>query len=129
MKIYLHLSNEKTKNLTDGAEQQLELLLKKYANDLLDEATRIEIANRTKGVKPEITGTFISEANNFQRYYKYTKSKSKSLKILDITRMVFTLLTGWFFDFDNFSNYRYTIFMVILITVTVVLNTYLYFNE
>ena len=55
MNVKFEIQEERVQNLSDNAKYELEKLSKKYAEEILDEASRIEETSRNQDAKPEIT--------------------------------------------------------------------------
>jgi len=129
MDIKFEIQEEKVQNLSSNARSELESLSKKYAEDILDEASRIEASRRNQGAKSEITATIIKEADIFQKRFSIRKNKPWWIKIIQIVGFVATLITGSLLDTDKFKETNHVIWFIVMLFISVATTVYLTFNN
>lgn len=122
MKIEFEIPNEKVTHLNEKGKSALTLHCKKVAEDIVDEATRLEIS-RNESVEKEITAALIVEAVHITKFTP-VKRKNFWIYVIKIFQFVSLLFTGALFDLsklqDTFN------FWVFIISLTIAIGTSVY---
>ena len=129
MNIEFEIQDEKVQNLSDNAKEELIQLSKKYTEDILDEASRIEASRRNPGAGSEITSTIIKEADFYQKRFSINKNKPWWIKIIHIIGFIATLITGGLLDTEKFKETSHVIWFIIMLFIAVSATVYLTFNN
>lgn len=129
MKLEIDIDDAKLLNLSTNANDQLVSISKKYVEDILDEASRIEATRNSTGSNPEITATIIKDAVDFSNKFKKGKKKKFIHGLLQLVSFILSTFTGALFQVDKFnipSNFYW--FMIVFLGA-VLLNVAVYFSE
>jgi len=129
MNIEFEIQEEKVQNLSVIARSELENLSQKYAEDILDEASRIEASRRNPGADSEITASIIKEADIFKKRFPINRSKPWWAKIIQVIGFIATLITGSLLDTEKFKETNHVIWFIIMLFVAVSATVYLTFNN
>lgn len=129
MDIEFEIQEEKVLNLSNNAKTELEKLSKKYAEDILDEASRIETSRRNPGAESEITATILKEADIFHKRFSIKKPKPWWVKIIQVLGFISTLITGSLLDIEKFKEINHVIWFIIVLFISVSATVYLTFNN
>ena len=129
MEIKFEIQEEKVQSLSNNAKAELGILSKKYAEDILDEASRIEESRRNPGAKSEVTATIIKEADIFQKRFSIRKGRPWWVKLIQIVGFVSTLITGSLLDTEKFKDTNHVIWFIITLFLSVAATVYLTFNN
>ena len=129
MKIKFNISDDKIVNFSCGAKAELTQQANRIAEEIVDEASRIEASRRISDTTSEVTQSNVKEAATQPRMI-FTKKKSWASKIIQIIAFVSSLVTGGLFDLDKFKEGSHVImcFIVVLFIATAT-NVYLIFNQ
>ncbi|MHC1783991.1 MAG: hypothetical protein AB9891_14765 [Anaerolineaceae bacterium] len=129
MPIYISISNQKTQYLNADAINELEDCGRKYIDELLDEADKLEAAGKMTNVRPEITSNHIRVASIYKSG-RFIRLKKKPLAVIgDVVSMLLFGLAGTLFDLDKFTDPgRFFPFLVILI-ISIILKMLVLFTE
>lgn len=96
MEFTVQVEDNKLISFTDSSKTELRMKLNGIANDIVDEAVRIERSERGDGINGEIVrNDVIKAASLFTRYIERRKGKKK-FAILEILGSLSGLLAGVF---------------------------------
>lgn len=132
MNVKFEIQEERVQNLSDNAKYELEKLSKKYAEEILDEASRIEETSRNQDAKPEITTSILKDADYYRKRFCIKRKKSKQIKIIQIINFVSNLISGFLFSLllnDKFKEINCIILFLITFFVSIGTFVYLTFND
>lgn len=129
MKIEIEISDDKMQNLSQTAKVELTKVAKKYSEDVLDEASRIEESRRTTNPNPEITAAIINDAVVFAKNYGIRKRKPKKVIFMQVLAFLSSTLTGGLFDTEKFKDTWYVILFLIVFLLSIVATVYLILND
>lgn len=128
MEIQIEIKDEKLENLSHSAKEELKTVSRKYLDDILDEASRLE-ASRNTTSKHEITASIISDAVVFSKKYRVPKQKTSKRIIGQSIAFILTILTGGLFKTEEFKSTWYVIVFLLVFLVAIIANIYIYFND
>lgn len=119
MALNLAVTNDTTEHLNQPAEAQTIAALKRYADDLLAEASRLEAVLKTTSGNPEITSSMIKDADLLLRRGYRKPRKSRLLIGSQIIAPVSGFLTGMLADLKLLAEPQWLVAFVIVLTVTI----------
>ncbi len=119
MALNLAVTNDTTEHLNQPAEAQTIAALKRYADDLLAEASRLEAVLKTTSGNPEITSSMIKDADLLLRRGYRKPRKSRRLIGSQIIAPVSGFLTGMLADLKLLAEPQWLVAFVIVLTVTI----------
>ena len=125
MKIEFEIPNEKVAHLNGNGKLALANHCKKVAEDIVDEATRLEIS-RNESVEKEITAALIVEAVHITKFTP-VKRRTFWLYVVKVLQFLSLLITGALFDFDKLQNLINFWAFIICLTVAIGTSVYLIF--
>jgi len=129
MPLNINIEDKDITGFNDNAKKELETCVKKFSEDIISEAYRIEASLNGTSKGPEITSTMVSDARVFIRH-KITKPKRKTTNIIiKILANVFTLLAGILFDTTKLAESWYLVLYILIVVATVFLITLSIFKE
>lgn len=129
MKIEIEISDDKMQNLSLTAKTELTKVAKKYSEDVLDEASRIEESRRTTNPNPEITAAIINDAVVFAKNYGIRKRKPKKVIFMQVLAFLSSTLTGGLFDTEKFKDTWFVILFLVVFLLSIVATVYLILND
>lgn len=128
MDFLVQVEDKKLTSFTDSSKSELQLKLNGIANDIVDEAMRIERSERGDGNNGEIVRNDVTKAASlFTRYIERRKGKKK-FAVLEILGSLSGLLAGVFLPMHN-DSILYLIIGVIFILSSGGLSMYLINNK
>jgi hypothetical protein len=115
------ISDEKLTNLSLHARTELDSAVQEFANDLIDESSRLEAANRGNQGSPEITGTTIKDAKTVLKRYHVKHKKSNAEILMSVLSDLLLVATALQFDIATMQKEpsRLEVFLLTLIGATV----------
>ncbi len=117
-------------HLNEPAKSQLRAAVEKYANDLLEEAGRLEATVRTTQGNPEITSSIVGDADLYLRRGYRKAKKSGWFTFVQIVQAVSTLVTGLLFNLQAFQTEPlYFLLFVIVLAVAIGMNVLVFVKE
>lgn len=125
MRIEFDIPNEKVIHLNENGRLALSNHCKKVAEDIVDEATRLEIS-RNESVEKEITAALIVEAVHITKFTP-VKRKSNWLYLIKVLQFISLLVTGALFDFDKLQNLLNFWVFILCLTIAIGTSVYLIF--
>lgn len=129
MPLNINIEDKDIAGFNENAKKELETCIKKFSEDIISEAFRIEASLNGTSNGPEITSTMVSDARVFIRH-KITKPKKKTANIvIKILANVFTLLAGILFDTTKLLESGYLVLYILIVVATVILITLSIFKE
>lgn len=129
MEIKIEIPDDKAQNLSVKANEELCTITKKYVENILDEASRLESSMRLSKSNPEITATIINNASSFyEKKYWFYKKKPISV-FVHLGAFFSTLLLGFIFNLNKFTKPIDIVLFLVIFLVCIVLNSYIIFKE
>ncbi len=129
MTVEFEIQDEKVQNLSNNAKYELENLTKRYAEEILNEALRIEEIRRNPGTQSEITATILREADIFHKGYPLKKTKPWWLKLIQAISFISTMITGNLLEIEKFKEVDHVIWFIIFLFISVSTTVFLTFNN
>ena len=124
MDFTVQVDDNKLTSFTDSSKSELKLKLNGIANDIVDEAMRIERSERGDGNTGEIVRNDVAKAASlFTRYIERRKGK-KIFAFLEILGSLSGLMAGVFLPMHSDSTF-YLVFGVLFILISGVTSIYL----
>lgn len=128
MDFTVQVDDNKLTSFTDSSKSELKLKLNGIANDIVDEAMRIERSERGDGNTGEIVRNDVAKAASlFTRYIERRKGK-KIFAVLEILGSLSGLMAGVFLPMHSDSTF-YLVFGVLFILISGVTSIYLINNK
>lgn len=128
MKIKFNISDDKIVNFSCGAKAELTQQASRIAEEIVDEASRIEASRRISDTTSEVTQSNVKEAATQPRMI-FTKKKSWTSKIIQIIAFASSLITGGLLDIDKFKEGSHVICFIIGLFIATAATVYLIFNQ
>jgi hypothetical protein len=129
MKIEIDIDDTKLQNLSRNAYDQLISISKKYAEDILEEASRLEATRNSAGNTPEVTATIIRDAVDFANKYRRPKKKVFIQVILQLLNFILTAFTGALFDIDKFNDPQKVYWFLGVFLAAIIVNFIIYYKD
>jgi len=124
MPLQIEIPDEDARYLSQQAQEELVASTKKYSQELLNEANRLEAANRENGGDPEITRVMIRDAALHVQRYPPRSKRSWGFTVIQIASAITALLTGGLFDVDKMQqDIGRLIIFLILLSLTIIFAT------
>lgn len=124
MSITINVSDSKLADLSNPAKEELVSATTRYAEDIIDEANRLEAADRDAYNRPEITRSTIKDAVLYLRKYPKRPRRGPSYIILQIVSAISMLLTGCLFNVDKFkTDTNWLIWFLVILAVALTSTT------
>ena len=98
------------------------------AEEIVDEASRIEASRRISDTGSEVTQSNVKEAAT-QPKMIISKKKSLKTKILQLIAFVSTLVTGSLLDTEKFEETDHVVWFVVMSFIAIGTTVYLTFNQ
>ncbi len=106
MPLQISIPDDDTKYLNQPAKAELETSVRKFSDELLREASRLEAAGNTTGGSPEITSSMIKDATLLLRRGYRKPKKVWWLVAAQVAAVVTTFITGLLADLDKLKDPR-----------------------
>ena len=129
MKIEIEILDEKVQNFSQEAKTELQRQSNRVAEEIVDEAGRIEASRRLPETKSEVTQSNVKEAATQPRMI-VAKKKSWWTKIIQLVAFISTLFLGSLLDTEKFNTGGNHVFWFIVTSFVAIGTTiYLTFNQ
>ncbi len=124
MTLQINIPDDQLEYLSEHAKDELNISVRAYASDLIEEASRLETASRVDNGKPEITRSMIKDAVLYLKKYTLNRKITWGYSLIQILAVISILFTGGLFNIDKFQQdtTRLIIFLIVL-TIAIVSNT------
>jgi len=115
------VSEDKVSHLSKQAKDEFSDSIQTYAEELIEEANRLEASTRVNGGKPEITRAIIKDAELYlKKYSLHSKPKSWGYTLLQIFSVLSILFTGGLFNIEKFkTDTVYLVIFLVILTVAI----------
>lgn len=128
MKIEFDIPDEKTQNFSQEAKTELKKQSSRIAEEIVDEAGRIEASRRLPETNSEVTQSNVKEAATQPRMIVARKKSWKS-KIIQIVAFGSSLVAGSLLDTDKFKETNHVVWFIVMSFIAVGTFVYLTFNQ
>lgn len=128
MKIEFDITDEKVQNFSLDAKSELTKQSTRIAEEIVDEAGRIEASRRLPETNSEVTQSNVKEAATQPRMIVARKKSWKS-KIIQIIAFGSSLVAGSLLDTEKFKETNHVIWFIIMSFLAVGTFVYLTFNQ
>lgn len=128
MKIEFDITDEKVQNFSRDAKSELTKHSTRIAEEIVDEAGRIEASRRLPETNSEVTQSNVKEAATQPRMIVARKKSWKS-KIIQIIAFGSSLVAGSLLDTEKFKETNHVIWFIIMSFLAVGTFVYLTFNQ
>ena len=128
MNIRFNISDDRVINFSSGAKTELINQSHRMAEEIVDEASRIEASRRISDTGAEVTQSNVKEAAT-QPKMIISKKKSLKTKILQLIAFVSTLVTGSLLDTEKFKETDHVVWFVVMSFIAIGTTVYLTFNQ
>ena len=128
MNIRFNISDDRVINFSSGAKTELINQSHRMAEEIVDEASRIEASRRISDTGSEVTQSNVKEAAT-QPKMIISKKKSLKTKILQLIAFVSTLVTGSLLDTEKFEETDHVVWFVVMSFIAIGTTVYLTFNQ
>jgi len=128
MKIEFEIPVEKVQNFSQDAKNELIKQSTRIAEEIADEAERIEASRRHPETKSEVTQSNVKEAASLPRMI-VTRKKSWKSKIIQILSFCSTSVAGGLIDPEKFKDINHVIWFIVTSALAIGTFVYLTFNH
>lgn len=128
MKFEFDVPEEKVNGLHNPGKNELLKRCKKWTEDILDEAARIE-SSRNETTVQDITAAIINEAISYERRFPYKRKGNLWIKFIQVISFISTLFTGSLLDIEKFKETNHFIWFAIFFFISIASTVYLIFNS
>ncbi|MGX5689448.1 hypothetical protein [Arcticibacter tournemirensis] len=128
MRIELDIPDEKVQNFSQEAKTELKRQSNRLAEEIVDEAGRIEASRRLPHTNSEVTQSNVKEAATQPRM-TVAKKKNWTTKIIQVVSFVSSLIAGSLLDTDKFKETNHVTWFIITSFVAIGTTVYLTFNQ
>jgi hypothetical protein len=118
MKIEFDIPDEKVRDLNINGKVELTKHCKGWAEEIIDEAARIE-GSRNTGANAEITASIVAEAAKFSKKSGFRRRKRGWLIFLQLVSFFSSLWAGSLLDSDKFNNSGHVFLLLGIMSVSV----------
>ena len=128
MKIEFELPDERVQNFSQEAKTELKRQSTRIAEEIVDEAGRIEASRRLPETNSEVTQSNVKEAATQPRMI-VAKRKNLKSKIVQVIAFGSSLVAGSLLDTEKFKDTNHVIWFIIMSFIAVGTFVYLTFNQ
>lgn len=128
MRIEFNISDDKIVNFSRGAKTELTQQSHRIAEEIVDEASRIEASRRISDTNSEVTQSNVKEAATQPRM-AIAKKRTWIPKVLQIVAFGSSLVAGSLLDTEKFKETSHVIWFIIMTFIAVGTMVYLTFNQ
>lgn len=128
MRIEFNISDDKIINFSQGAKAELTQQSHRIAEEIVDEASRIEASRRISDTNSEVTQSNVKEAAT-QPKMSIAKKRTWIPKVLQIIAFGSSLVAGSLLDTEKFKETTHVIWFIIMTFIAVGTMVYLTFNQ
>ncbi|MDB5202795.1 MAG: hypothetical protein JWQ27_2204 [Ferruginibacter sp.] len=128
MRIEFDIPEEKVQNFSQDARNELNKQASKIADEIVDEAGRIEASRRLPETNSEVTQSNVKEAATQPRMI-VARRKSWKSRIIQIIAFGSSLVAGSLLDTDKFKETNHVVWFIVMSFLAVGTFVYLTFNQ
>jgi DhnA family fructose-bisphosphate aldolase class Ia len=128
MRIEFDIPDEKVQNFSLDAKAELTRQANRIANEIVDEASRVEASRRLPETNSEVTQSNVKEVATQPRMVLTKKNTVKS-KIIQLVAFGSTLVAGSLLDTSKFTETNHVIWFIVMSFLAIGTTVYLTFNQ
>lgn len=128
MKLEIDIPDEKVQHFSQDAITELKAQSIRIAQEITDEASRIEEGRRLPTAHSEITQSIVKEAAAQPRM-TISRKKNHLIKIIQAVAFISTLISGLLLDISKFTETNHVIWFIVVLFVAIATTIYLIFNQ
>lgn len=128
MRVEFNISDDKIVNFSQGAKTELTQQSNRVAEEIVDEASRIEASRRISDTHSEVTQSNVKEAATQPRMI-FAKKRSWKVKVVQVVAFISSLIMGGLLDIDKFKDGSHVVWFVIMTFIAISTTVYLIFNQ
>jgi DhnA family fructose-bisphosphate aldolase class Ia len=128
MRIEFDIPDEKVQNFSLDAKAELTRQANRIANEIVDEASRVEASRRLPETNSEVTQSNVKEVATQPRMVLAKKNTVKS-KIIQVVAFGSTLVAGSLLDTSKFTETNHVIWFIVMSFLAIGTTVYLTFNQ
>lgn len=122
MPIQINIPDEDIPYLNKPAREHMRKHVEGYIDKLLNEASRLEAAQRTTGGDPEINSSMINDAEHLMSHGYQKHRKPGWITACQVVAMLSVLFTGLVFDFERLKDPVMLVVFVVLLAIAITFN-------
>ena len=119
MSVEIDISEDSLDGFSAQARMRLKEVTVEYANELIEEANRIEAGRNSTSGPPEVTRGMVDDAKILLRRALGAPRRRWGFKTLRIAAAVLSLCVGVFYDKESLQSGSYLLFFVFLVAVAI----------
>lgn len=128
MNIEFEIPDEKVQNFSGDARAELKNQSSRIAEEIVDEASRIEASRRVPESNSEVTQSNVKEAATQPRMI-VARKKSWLSKVIQVVAFISTLIAGSLLDTTKFTETNHVIWFIVMSFIAIGTTVYLTFNQ
>ena len=128
MRIEFDIPDEKVQNFSLDAKAELTRQANRIANEIVDEASRVEASRRLPETNSEVTQSNVKEVATQPRMI-LTKKKTIKSKIIQVVAFGSTLVAGSLLDTSKFTETNHVVWFIVMSFLAIGTTVYLTFNQ
>ena len=113
MNIEFEIPDEKVQNFSGDARTELKNQSSRIAEEIVDEASRIEASRRVPESNSEVTQSNVKEAATQPRMI-VARKKSWLSKVIQLVSFISTLIAGSLLDTEKFTQTNHVIWFIVM---------------
>ena len=129
MNIQFDIPDNKVQNLSPNGRTELTTRSKELAEEIIDEAARIEASRRNPNTNIEITAAIINEAAFYAKRLPPRIKNGNRNKVIQIIAFISTLVSGSLLDSENLQSETMRYGLLAALAVAISTTVYLTFNN
>jgi hypothetical protein len=128
MRIEFDIPDEKVQNFSLDAKAELTRQANRIANEIVDEASRVEASRRLPDTNSEVTQSNVKEVAT-QPKMVLSKKKTVKSKIIQLVAFASTLVAGSLLDTSKFTETNHVVWFILMSFLAIGTTVYLTFNQ
>lgn len=128
MRIEFDIPDEKVQNFSLDAKAELTRQANRIANEIVDEASRVESSRRLPETNSEVTQSNVKEVATQPRMV-LSKKKTVKSKIIQLVAFGSTLVAGSLLDTSKFTETNHVVWFIVMSFLAIGTTVYLTFNQ
>lgn len=128
MRIEFDIPDEKVQTFSLDAKAELTRQANRIANEIVDEASRVEATRRLPETNSEVTQSNVKEVATQPRMV-LTKKKTVKSKIIQLVAFGSTLVAGSLLDTSKFTETNHVVWFIVMSFLAIGTTVYLTFNQ
>ncbi|MBK9580383.1 MAG: hypothetical protein IPO48_00135 [Saprospiraceae bacterium] len=128
MRIEFDIPDEKVQNFSLDAKAELTRQANRIANEIVDEASRVEASRRLPDTNSEVTQSNVKEVAT-QPKMVLSKKRTVKSKIIQLVAFASTLVAGSLLDTSKFTETNHVVWFIVMSFLAIGTTVYLTFNQ